>query len=84
MRVFFRLEKTMTHQEWLLLAMQLVNALLRLIVVVPVMFWMLRKLDTRSGIDFKQWWDNADALARSIYLSVRLFVVCLLLICTMA
>jgi hypothetical protein len=84
MRVFFRLEKTMTHQEWLLLAMGLISALSRLVVVVPVMFWMLRKLDTRSGINFKQWWEAADARSRSIYLSARLLVVCLLLIGTMA
>lgn len=74
----------MTDQEMLLLAMQLLSAMMRLVVIVPVLFWMLRKLDKRSGINFKEWWEGADARSRTIYLSVRLCVVGLLLIGTMA
>lgn len=74
----------MTHQEMLLLALQLLSAMMRLVVVVPVLFWMLRKLDTRSGINFKAWWEGADARSRTIYLSARLFVVGMLLIGTVA
>lgn len=74
----------MTQQDLLLLLLQLLSALARLLLLIPAMFWLLRKLDTRSGINFKQWWDGANERSKTIYLAVRLAVVGLMLVCTLA
>lgn len=74
----------MTQQDLLLLLLQLLSALARLLLLIPAMFWVLRKLDTRSGINFKAWWSKADERSKTIYLAVRLAVVGLMLVCTLA
>lgn len=68
----------------ILILMQMFSALLRLAVMLPVLFWLISKIDTVGDTDLERWWEKADDRSKSIYLSVRLVVVAFVLVGTLA
>ncbi|MFM5576914.1 hypothetical protein ACET8O_20365 [Aeromonas veronii] len=69
----------MTANDWLLFIMQLVSAMVRICIVLPLLFFVIKKIDSINNTDVDAWWRKADARSQSIYLSVRLAVVAMLL-----
>lgn len=74
----------MTPNDWMLLAMQLVSALVRMGIILPLLFWTVGRIDAISDTDIENWWGKADDKAKAVYLSVRLAVVALLLASVLA
>lgn len=66
----------MTELDLMMILAALVSASLRLAVIIPVMFYVLRRLDKRNHMDFSQWWnEQASASDKCRYLCWRLAVV---------
>lgn len=68
----------------ILILMQVLSAGLRLAIMLPLLFWLISKIDSVGDTDLTTWWGNADARSQSIYLSVRLVVVAFVLVGTLA
>ncbi|MNH45164.1 hypothetical protein D3C79_1075380 [compost metagenome] len=52
--------------------------------MLPLLFWLISKIDSVGDTDLTTWWEQADARSKSIYLSVRLVVVAFVLVGTLA
>lgn len=66
----------MTELDLMMILASLVSASLRLAVIIPVMFYVLRRLDKRNNMDFSAWWnDRASPGDQCRYLCWRLAVV---------
>ncbi|WP_270832637.1 hypothetical protein [Aeromonas sp. QDB22] len=74
----------MNLNDCLLFIMQIVGPLVRLGIALPLLFWVIKKIDTINNTDVDAWWSKADAQSQAIYLSVRLAVVAMLLAFFMA
>lgn len=70
--------------DFMLLIMQVLSSLVRVCIMLPLLFWVIKKIDNINDTDVENWWGKADARSQSIYLSVRFTVVALLLAITMA
>lgn len=70
--------------DFMLLIMQVLSSLVRVCIMLPLLFWVIKKIDNITDTDVDTWWSKADAHSQSIYLSVRVTVVALLLAITMA
>lgn len=68
----------------ILILMQVLSAGLRLAIMLPLLFWLISKIDSVGDTDLTNWWEKADARSQSIYLSVRLVVVAFVLVGTLA
>ncbi|MBL0523212.1 MULTISPECIES: hypothetical protein [Aeromonas] len=74
----------MNLNDWLLFIMQIVGPLVRLCIALPLLFWVIKKIDSINNTDVDAWWSKSDAQSQAIYLSVRLAVVAMLLAFFMA
>ena len=70
--------------DFMLLIMQVLSSLVRVCIMLPLLFWVIKKIDNITDTDVDTWRSKADARSQSIYLSVRFTVVALLLAITMA
>ncbi len=68
----------------ILILMQVLSAGVRLAIMLPLLFWLISKIDSVGDTDLTNWWEKADARSQSIYLSVRLVVVAFVLVGTLA
>ncbi|MNC76410.1 hypothetical protein D3C75_1281270 [compost metagenome] len=64
--------------------MQVLSAGLRLAIMLPLLFWLISKIDSVGDTDLTTWWEKADDRSQSIYLSVRLVVVAFVVVSTLA
>lgn len=76
--------QALSPSDFILIIMQALAALLRLAIMLPVLFWLISKIDSVGDTDLDTWWKNADDRSQSIYLSVRLVVVALIVVSALA
>ncbi|WP_368177860.1 hypothetical protein [Aeromonas sp. R7-1] len=81
---FTLLWQAFTPSDIILIIMQVFSAGLRLAIMLPLLFWLISKIDSVGDTDLTNWWEKADARSQSIYLSVRLVVVAFVLVGTLA
>jgi len=66
----------MTELDLMMIMASLASSAIRLAVIIPVMFFVLRRLDRRNNMNFSRWWNQeAHAADKCRYLCWRLAVV---------